>query len=166
MAGVHQNMENPMSNKKYDDEFLRALAESLVKHKCKDGKVERKAVIAEMAKSHPESPLSPGTLAGIYRGYAGGGIGEFLEKYRRRVSREGQIIAQAMLDWDPEHAAFASAYALAAKRLNEALGGRYRASEIEAMVRRAGGLFELLCDCGVGGGAAKTAVARAKLPRK
>jgi hypothetical protein len=151
---------------KYGTEFLNHLASLMRAHRRPDGRLDRRAVIALMHRAYPETPLSPGALAAIYRDHAGGGVKAFLERFRVTDALEGRIIAQAMLDWEPEGAPFASAYALAAKRLNEQLAAGVNADEVEGMVRRMGGLFELLCDCGADAPTAKAAAARAAILRK
>jgi hypothetical protein len=81
----------------------------------------------------------------------------------------GGIIVQGYLDWDPYHASFASAHALAAKmvneRLGEALGKRYSANDIEVVVKKAGGVVEFLMDSGIEFAQARLAAERAKEPK-
>jgi hypothetical protein len=151
---------------KYQKEFLDDLARVLRRHRRTNGTVGRAAAIAAMRKEHPEHPLTPGILAAIYRDYAGGGVGAFLEKYRREEAEEGRLIAQAFLAWEPRGAGFANAYAFAAMRLNRALGTAYRAADIERIIRAAGGILELLSDCGVDPAAAKAAARQTAKPRE
>lgn len=158
-----------MDESKYSPEQLTWLAGRLRKGIERHGKADRKDVIADFARKYPSTQaLTPGKLAALYRAH-GGNQEAFIAKHDKKEQDEealrDQMIGQALLDWDPRGAAFATAWALAAKLVNERFGANYRAAQVEAIVRKAGGAFEFLCDCGIEEKIALRAAERAKEPR-
>jgi hypothetical protein len=80
-------------------------------------------------------------------------------------AKKDQVIAQALLDWDPYRASFANVYSLAAMMVNQKFGTSHTGNQIEAEIRKKGGILELLFDCGVDEPTARKALELAKQPK-